>query len=495
MTRWVWPLLAVLTVTAFLLGLVAAGPAARMPAGNPRPGSAGTWPVASPAEPASENGRATAAPVGVDFAGVAARLTASVVNIDTAGHDTAEGMRFVYPRRWSDDVREGSGSGFIIDSSGLILTNYHVIYDAARVTVTLRDGRAFKAQVVGVDPAIDVALLSVAAHEPLPAAPLGRSGALRVGEWVCAIGNPLGYVHSVTVGVVSFLGRKVFDPGLDALIQTDAAITFGNSGGPLINTRGHVVGITTAISAQAANIGFAVPIDQITAVLPQLRETGRVTRGYLGLGLTAVTPALQRALRLDPNHGALIQDVNENTPAEVAGFRPYDVIVGIDGRPVASDEELTRIVAGQAPGLVVKLQVWRDGRTIDVPVKLTERPLPPSIETMTAEARKVRPVGRDAQMLGLSVSDIDAAMARRKNLPDTLAGVLITAVDPAGPSRLTAIKVGQVLIEVNRQRVSTVAQYRHVLADLPPGAAVAVLVYDPASRQRLIQLIALDPPS
>ena len=158
-----------------------------------------------------------------------------------------------------------------------------------------------------MDPAIDVALLQVHSKGPLPAAPLGNSETLRVGEWVCAIGNPLGvYTHSVTVGVVSFLGRKLFDSGLDAYIQTDAAISFGNSGGPLINARGQVVGITTAISAQASNIGFAVPISQVVAVLPQLREHGTVARGYIGVGLRNVTPALRRALRLEPEEGALV---------------------------------------------------------------------------------------------------------------------------------------------------------------------------------------------
>src|SRR5262245_6350612 len=278
MKRYVWTLLAFTSVVSFLLGLVASGPGnTPVPDLPHRPvslaGSAsapGTQPVAV------TDPMASGSPV--DFATVVSRLNVTVVNVDTISRDSEEGSRFVFPRRWSDELREGSGSGFVIDPSGLILTNYHVIDDATRVTVTLRDGRIFKATIVSVDPAIDVALLKVHAKDPLPAAPLGRSDALRVGEWVCAIGNPLGYVHSVTVGVVSFLGRKVFDPSLDALIQTDAAITFGNSGGPLINAHGQVVGITAAISGQAANIGFAVPIDQVVAVLPQMRETGRVTR-------------------------------------------------------------------------------------------------------------------------------------------------------------------------------------------------------------------------
>jgi serine protease Do len=495
MKRQASALLALTAVVSFLLGLVAAGPGAGSATSLARPAASAR--AVSPAAASQPSvGPAPAFAAGaVDFASVAARINSAVVNVDTTTRDTEEGSRSVFPRRWSDDAREGSGSGFIIDSAGLILTNYHVIYDATRVTVTLRDGRMFKASVVGVDPAIDVALLQVSVRETLPAAPLGHSSALRVGEWVCAIGNPLGYVHSVTVGVVSFLGRKVFDPSLDSLIQTDAAITFGNSGGPLINAQGQVVGITTAVSAQAANIGFAVPIDQVAAVLPQLRETGRVARGDLALGLTAVTPALRRALHLDPSRGALIQDVAENTPADRAGLRAYDVIVAVDDHEVVSDEDLNRFVAGRPPGAIAQLELWRDGRTVRTPVKLAERPLPPSMRAMTAEAGKVRPVSRDAQLLGLSVTELDAATARKRNLPETMAGIVITFVDPAGPSRVTPIKAGQILLEINRERVTSVAQYRAILASLRSGAPVALLIYDPASRRRLIQSIDPDPPS
>ena len=188
--------------------------------------------------------------------------------------------------------------------------------------MTLGDGRVFKAELVGIDPAIDVALLRIPVTGSVPVAPLGDSDTLRVGEWVCAIGNPLGYVHSVTVGVVSFLGRKLFDPSLDAFIQTDAAISFGNSGGPLINSRGQVVGMTTAISAQASNIGFAIPIAQVVAVLPQLRENGRVARGYIGVVLTDLTPALHRALGLEPERGALVQDVIAGDAGRPRGSAP-----------------------------------------------------------------------------------------------------------------------------------------------------------------------------
>ena len=209
----------------------------------------------------------------VNFADVAERINAAVVNIDATSKGRASRATRRTPvsgrrtrsdgrRAIRDTPRQGSGSGFIIDRDGFILTNHHVIDGAERITVTLADGRAFRGEVVGTDPAIDVALLKIAGSHDLPEAPLGNSDELRVGEWVCAIGNPLGYVHSVTVGVVSFIGRKLFDASLDDYIQTDAAINFGNSGGPLINSRGEVIGINSAISSRASNIGFAVPINQ-----------------------------------------------------------------------------------------------------------------------------------------------------------------------------------------------------------------------------------------
>ena len=179
-----------------------------------------------------------------------------------------------------------------------------------------------------------MALIRVTGAGPLPEAPLGNSDELRVGEWVCAIGNPLGYVHSVTVGVVSFVGRKLFDASLDDYIQTDAAINFGNSGGPLINARGEVIGINSAISSRASNIGFAVPINQAVAIIPQLKARGRVSRGFVGLVLTDITPDLQRSLNLSVSRGALVQDVSGDSPAERAGLKPYDIILGVDGRDV-----------------------------------------------------------------------------------------------------------------------------------------------------------------
>jgi serine protease Do len=385
------------------------------------------------------------------------------------------------------------GSGFVIDAAGYILTNYHVVEGADRITVTLGDGRVAKADLVGIDPAIDVALLRIAAAGPLEVAPLGDSDTLRVGEWVCAIGNPLGYVHSVTVGVVSFLGRKLFDQSLDAFIQTDAAISFGNSGGPLINSRGQVVGMTTAISSQASNIGFAIPIGQVVAVLPQLRANGRVARGYIGVGLTDLTPPLHRALGLDPERGALVQDVTPGTPADRAGLRPYDVIIAADHRPIRSDEDLIRYIAGRQPGSQATLEIWRDGAARQVSVKLTERPLPPSSRNRNQNLQQVRPaVSQEMGPLGLSVKELDAATMARTGIPSNLQGVLIVDVDSAGPARLARLRAGHVLLEINRRRVASVEEFHEILSSLPPGATVAVMIYDQLSDQRVIATINPD---
>jgi serine protease Do len=432
----------------------------------------------------------------VDFAAVAARMNAAVVNVDNAsrgGADRPRGYGQRYPRDGSNGPREGSGSGFIVDPAGYVLTNYHVIEGADRLTVTLSDGRAFRASVIGIDPAIDVALLQIPVAEPVTVAPLGRSETLRVGEWVCAIGNPLGYVHSVTVGVVSFLGRKVFDQSLDSLIQTDAAITFGNSGGPLINSRGEVVGMTTAVSALASNIGFAIPIDQILAILPQLRENGRVSRGFMGVGLTTVTPALRRALGLGLEHGAVIQDVTPDLPAARAGLRTYDVVVAVDGREIVSDEELIDYVSMRAPGTVAEIDVARDGARVRLSVKLAERPL--SEEPRGLGAMAVRPAVSELGPLGLAVRDVDADFRTRQRLPASMQGVLVTNVDAAGPARQAQMIEGQIILEVNRKPVLSAAEFRAVLAGLRPGEPVALLVFDRLSDQRLIATIHPDPPS
>lgn len=497
MTRQAGAFIGLTAIVSFLLGLVVAGtrppfPATAMP--RPVPADAAPLTLATNAPLTQVIGPIPSSTGVVDFGAVAARLNAAVVNVDTASRGSEE--RPFSSRRYvpgdSGSPKEGSGSGFIIDPAGYVLTNHHVVTGADRVTVTLSDGRVFKADVIGVDPAIDIALLQIHSRDPLPVAPLGNSDGLRVGEWVCAIGNPLGvYVHSVTVGVVSFLGRKLFDHGLDAFIQTDAAISFGNSGGPLINARGEVVGITTAISAQAVNIGFAIPISQVITVLPQLREHGSVARGYIAVGLTNLTPELRHALGIAPQAGALIQDVMPDTPPEQAGLRPYDLVVRADGQPIRSDEELIRHVSNQSPGTITSLEVWRDGLTRTVSVKLRERPLSPAIQRRSPRDADVRPVAQTSP-LGIKVRDLDVSTADHLRIPENIHGVLVSDVDPAGPAQSAQVRMNQVLIEINRRPIASASQYIAVVDGLKRGDVAALLLYDRTSRRHVITTVIPD---
>jgi serine protease Do len=447
------------------------------------------------AQPLHETGRvvarraASATASAPNFADVADRLNAAVVNIDAAsrgGHDRRrrEGGSDGDGGREFDLPRQGSGSGFVIDKAGFILTNYHVIEDADRITVTLADGRALRGEIVGTDPAIDVALLRVLPVTPLAVAPLGNSDELRVGEWVCAIGNPLGYVHSVTVGVVSFIGRKLFDASLDDYIQTDAAINLGNSGGPLINARGEVVGINAAISSRANSIGFAVPINQAVAVLPQLKAHGTVTRGFIGVTLMDVNADLQRSLKLPVSRGALVQDVRGDSPGERAGLRPYDVILTVDGREVWTNEEVIRDISGRQPGTVARLEIAQ--------VKLSERPrVDDAGPAGTLPTRAPAPAPGDPA-LGLSVRDLDAAAVRRLGIPASIAGVLVVRVDPAAASFVPSMRRGFVIMEINRQPVQNAGDFQRLMTAARTGDVLAFYGYDPAVGQRGIVMATVD---
>src|SRR5918993_6033004 len=345
MTRgFAWITAALTATVGLLVGMVVTGSLSPTPALSAPPVVARS--AAANLAPAPLLGP-IAIPGAVNFADIAERLNPVAGNIDASVPGKRGRAPSTDPRRRPDPLedlpderrprsgdtpRRGTGTGFIIDEQGLILTNHHVIEGAERLTVKLADGRNLRASVVGSDPDTDIALIRVEAAGKLPAAVLGDSNHLRVGEWVVAIGNPLAYEHTVTVGVVSFIGRKLFDSSLDRYIQTDAAINFGNSGGPLINARGEVIGINAAISSRASNIGFAVPINQASAILPQLRETGRVSRGFIGVSLKDLDADLRRSLGLRAQAGALVEDVNAGSPAERARIRIYDVIVAVDGK-------------------------------------------------------------------------------------------------------------------------------------------------------------------
>jgi serine protease Do len=520
MTRWILALaMSFGAAIGLLIGLLLSGrstpPARTVVEGTP-PGQAVQAPAAphTPAQPGHDSGRSallprlSAAPSTASlttlpsFADVAERLNPAVVSIEATLPGTERRRRpssridpndrdpFGAPPDRNRPQR-GAGTGFLIDAEGFVLTNHHVVDGAERITVGLVDGRRFKATRVGADPDTDVALLKVDSARPLPFATLGNSDRLRVGEWVVAIGNPLAYDHTLTVGVVSFLGRKLFDSALDRYIQTDAAITFGNSGGPLINAAGEVVGINTALSSRAASIGFAVPINQATAVLPQLKLHGTVSRGYMGLMLRALDSDLQAWLGLPSPRGAVVQDVAAGSPGARAGVRTYDVVVGVDGRPVLDHDALIQTIAGRDPGTLATLEIVREGRSLWIPVKLAQRPQrkaetdadsPPPSKPAT-----LRPLG-----LGLSVRELDGPSATRLGLPAGVRGLFISRVDASSPAFDADISRGDVILEINRQPVRSSADFTRLTAPLRTGDVVAIYVYRPELDQRLLHTVRVE---
>jgi serine protease Do len=293
---------------------------------------------------------------------------------------------------------------------------------------------------------------------------------------------------------VSFIGRKLFDNSLDDYIQTDAAINFGNSGGPLINSRGEVIGINSAISSRASNIGFAVPINQAIAILPQLKTRGRVARGFVGVVLTDVTPTLQRSLNLGVSRGALVQDVTDGSPADRAGVRPYDVIVQLDGREIVTNEELIRDVSGRQPGTVVRLEVVRESRRSTVTVKLAERPLRVDDERRDGLGdRRPRPLPPPVDVpLGMTVRELDRGVVGRLDIPDSVEGVIVARVDPGAEAFAGQVRRGFVIIEINRRPVRSAADYERIVAAAKPGDVLTLFYYDPSQGQRGVVPITVD---
>ena len=502
--------LSLTAILAFMLGLTT---------GSVRPPTASFVPL--PAATSSERVQTTevappvqmtpAAPVPavasgagiVNFADVAARINPAVVNIESTARSNRR-RRVPDPVPFDDGappsppgpgpVRPQSGSGFVIEPDGQILTNYHVIQNAERIIVKFSDGRSLQARVLGIDPDTDIALIKVDTGS-LPVAPLGDSETLRVGEWVCAIGNPLAYEHTVTVGVVSYLGRKLFDSSLDNYIQTDAAINFGNSGGPLINGRGEVVGINSAISQRASNIGFAVPINEARAILPKLRSEGRVARGYMGVQLTDVDPDLVQSLRLGSAQGALVHDVESGSPGQRAGLRAYDLITRIDNKRIANNSEIIREVARREPGSIARLEVLRDGRVQLFAVRLGERPSRQAPRATEDASPSVRPSSNTAVTpLGLVVKEIDRATANRLKLPNGVSGVVVTRVDPLSAGHDAGIQRDHILMEINRRPINTAQAYSRMARAAQPGDVLAVYVYMPLTEQRAIRAVRVDAP-
>lgn len=416
------------------------------------------------------------------FAGLAEQLTPSVVNIKVIKIEkTGLAMNQIPNGPYGDFFQHffgnmmpqeqqirAAGSGIIISADGYILTNNHVVEGAKEVSVTLSDKRDLKAKIVGRDPKTDLAVLKISAGDQLPAARLGDSDRLRVGDWVLAIGNPFGLSHTVTSGIVSAKGRVIGEGPYDDFIQTDASINPGNSGGPLFNMSGEVVGINTAIIPNGQGIGFAIPVNTAKEIVPQLEAKGVVTRGYIGVNIQSVTPEIARALKLDGQRGALVADVVSGGPAEAAGVKRGDVIISFNGKSVKDAHDLPALVAASKIGQDATLVVLRNGKENSLTVKVAK--LASSESSSGGEGQ-----GQSQEKFGLELQDITPQIAGRLGLKSEQ-GVVITDVKPGSPADNASLRQGDVILEINRKHVSSVEDAKKDFAKASDKGSVLLLI-------------------
>ena len=386
-----------------------------------------------------------------------------------------------------DDERrqESGGSGFIISAEGHILTNNHVIEGATKVQVHYgadengSGGRTVEAKVIGRDPSTDLALLKIDTDRQLPYIRLGDSDHIRKGDWAIAIGHPFQFENTLTVGVISAKGRALGlsreTSSFENFIQTDAAINFGNSGGPLLNIGGEVIGINTAIRGGATGIGFATPINVAKILLPQLKQ-GKVVRGYLGMTISDVTEEIREAFDLPEARGALVQSVEADKPASRAGIRQGDVIVQVDDKPIRNNRELIDYISYLPVGTDVKITLLRNGRRETVTARTAKRPLESEDEEEEPSAPAIEPV---RNKLGLSVQNLTGDLREQYNLPSTINGVLVTSVKNVSPAGEANISEGDVISEVQGQKINSIDEFRGIVEKLRSGQRVRMYVTTP----------------
>ena len=438
------------------------------------------------------------------FRDIAKSVTPAVVNIRTESRQRTQDLTEFFggddlfhrffgspgggqvPRgRPRDQLAVAAGTGFIIDKAGFILTNNHVVEGATKIEVSLygdEDGQTYDARVVGRDPLTDSALVELTEKpdHTLPEARFGDSAQVQPGDWVMAIGNPFGLAHTVSVGVISALERPfpVAEGRTAQVLQTDAAINPGNSGGPLLNIRGEVIGINTAIytdPGQAGNIGigFAIPMNSVRELLPQLR-TGKITRGMIGVSVGLIPEEAVDELGLESRRGALVASVTPGGPAARGGLEPGDVIIGYNGKPVASRDELVQMVVGTKPGTTVPVRVIRNKEERTVSVTVDEL-------NLEDEGRGTRGGGRDGDDaastgFGMSLSNITPDLARRLRLDENVQGAVIVNVEPQSPAQRAGLRTGDVITRVNRRPVTSAAEAGRELNQVPSGGTTFLIV-------------------
>jgi serine protease Do len=504
MKKYVW-----IGLTSFVLGLLAAGYIfVYLPdKGTPEPDVFSRPAETSPATLYAADSRTSPeVRADLDFVGVAEKVGPAVVKIEAEKVEKVRGFGFEeefpfddfwnrffgQPRQREQEYRSSAqGTGFFLSQDGYLLTNYHIVENAVKVEVTALQGETYTAKVVGSDPKTDLALLKIEAKD-LPFVEMGDSSLLKVGEWVLAIGNPFGLEHTVTAGIVSAKGRQLGlggnVPEYQDFIQTDTAINRGNSGGPLVNMRGEVVGITSNILAPAGGnigLGFAIPSNLAKKVVIQLREKGRVVRGKIGITMptTPLTEEDKEAYQLKDKRGALVTSVTPGDPADKAGIKPYDVIVAVDGEKINDPNDLKLKIADIEPGKKVNITVVREGK---------EQSFVVTVEELEPQETKAQ-TGSEDKDLGFTVRELTPSLAKRYGL-ETSEGLIITQVRRYSEAERKGLAAGDIIVEVNKRKVTTADELERILKRLESGQVVIFLIRRESDGQSFDRIVTLRVP-
>ena len=421
------------------------------------------------------------------FSDIAERVTPSVVNIRTEKSVKGGGRVFrhfggpfgdedpfdMFERFFGGDPdrefkQRSLGSGFVIDKSGYIVTNNHVIEDADEIRVRLSNDEEYDAEIVGRDSNTDIALIKISQDADLPIVELGDSDDLKIGQWVVAMGNPFGLEHTVTAGIVSAKGRVIGSGPYDDFIQTDASINPGNSGGPLLNTRGEVVGINTAIIASGQGIGFAVPINMAKGIINQLRESGEVTRGWLGVAIQDLSPEIADYYGFEEETGVLVTEVFEGDPADKAGIRARDIIISVNGRPVEDIRDLTRRIAGLNVGRKATVEVLRNGDRQSFDITIARRDEEKILSRKDQDQKK-------EESLGIQVSEISPEIARRFSISEK-DGVMVMDVESGSKAEAAGLMAGDIVKEINHESIGSVEEFRKTIEGAEEGETLNLFV-------------------